>query len=254
MAAVLDAPPGAAASHHTAAALWGLPGFMLTPQYHVLIPKQGVPKRTRVSVVHFQQDLPLSEILVKDGVPITSPALTLFNLAAVLHPAKAERTVDAALARHLVSAARFRDLVRRLAKRGRNGSRVARTIAEERAESYRPQESGLEQRVGWCADRAGVRVIRQVPLGDHEFVGRADFKLFGLPGVIEAQSALHHSTPLDERADAERTARFLEMGISVLFVWDHQAFGEPNLVMDEISSFRRRVAAGEPAFHRVCGD
>ena len=252
MGAVIDSPPGAAASHQTAAALWGIPGFVMGVPHHVVVPEQGTTRRTRLSVIHFHKDMPLSEIHVLDSIPVTSPALTLFHLAAVLHPSRTERAVDNALARRLLTPARYQSLVDRIAKKGRNGSRVSRALAAARSEAYRAPESGLEQRVQWCADQAGVAVERQIELGDHEYVGRVDFRLRGLLGVIEAQSALHHSTPLDRQGDRSRSEELLSMGFSVLFVWDHQAFGKPDLVISEIQRFRRDVANGAPPFIRTC--
>ncbi len=253
MAATLDAPPGALLSHQSAAGLWGLPGFRLDAPFHVTIPRQGVTARRRLNVIHYHKDLPLSEVIVRDGIPVATPALTLFQLAAVLHPARTERAVDNALARRLVSARRFHTLVQQLARSGRNGSRLARELAANRLASYKPPESGFEARVQWCADSAGVAVERQVALGDSEFVGRADFRLVGLPGVIEAQSLRHHSAPLDQVMDTNRSDGYLELGMSVLFVWDHQVFHSVDMVVDELRRFRDDVASGQGPFFRTCG-
>lgn len=254
MAAVLDSPPGAVLSHRSAAALWGLPGFELQPEFHVTVPRQGRSRRGDLSIVHFQKDLPLDEIVILQGIPVTTPALTLIHLAAVLHPAHTERTVDNALARHLTSATRFHSLVKRLAASGRNGIRVSRELAEKRLGNYRPPESGLESRVEWCAGEAGVEVERQVALGDHEFIGRVDFRLVGMAGVLEAQSAKYHAAPLDRDVDRRRVDRLLEAGLSVLFLWDRQVFTRPQVAIREIRHFASALRSGAHPFFRECPD
>jgi very-short-patch-repair endonuclease len=254
MAAVLDGPPGAVLSHRSAAALWGLPGFELVEPFHVTVPRQGRARRNDLCVVHFHKEMPLDEVVIRGGIPVTSPALTLFHLAAVLHPAKTERTLDNALARRLLSVRKYHVLVKRLGASGRNGTRVSRELAEARLNGYRPPESGFEQRVEWCAGEAGVEVERQVSLGDHEYVGRADFRLVGSNGVIEAQSALYHATPLDEAADQGRVARLLAAGLCVLFVWDRQVFANAPVVIREIRRFHRDVMHGTTPFFRECPD
>ena len=85
-------------------------------------------------------------------------------------------------------------------------------------------------------------------------VGRADFRLVGLPGVIEAQSALYHATPLDRTRDSERVKGMLRSGFSVLFVWDRQVFGNSTVVIREIQRFRRDVESTRKPFFRNCPD
>ena len=252
MAAVLDAPPGAALSHRSAAALWGLPGFRLEPPFHVIVPHQGTTRRLETSIVHFQRDLPMEELLVYRGIAVTSPALTVFHLAAILHPAQTERALDNGVARNLLTTPKFARLTKRLAARGRNGSRVARQLAAARSGDTRRPESGLESRVLWCAGCAEVAVEAQVDVGDDAFVGRVDFKLVGLPGVIEAQSALHHTSLLDRSSDEARAQHLLDAGLSVFFVWDHQAFQRGQVVIREIRRFRDDVASSRPPFFREC--
>lgn len=254
MIAVLDSPPGAMLSHRSAAALWKLPGFHLHSPFHVIVPRQGRPQRSPLAIIHYQKDLPLDQVVILRGIPVTSPPLTIFHLAAMLHPAHTERTLDNAVARGLLSPAKLAALVRRLAASGRNGTRVSRELAEARIDGHRPPESGFEHRVTWCAAQAGVEVECQVPLGDHEFVGRADFRLVGLPGVIEAQSTLYHAAPMDRTRDRERVEGMLRSGFSVLFVWDRQVFGNSAVVIREIQRFHRDVETTQRPFFRDCPD
>ncbi len=76
----------------------------------------------------------------------------------------------------------------------------------------------------------------------------------GLPGVIEAQSALYHAAPLDRTRDRERVEGMLRSGFSVLFVWDRQVFGNSTVVIREIRRFSRDVEATSEPFFRNCPD
>ena len=52
IAAVLDGPLDAVLSHASAAAWWDLPGFHLHGELHVTVPRQGAPRRGRLSMIH----------------------------------------------------------------------------------------------------------------------------------------------------------------------------------------------------------
>lgn len=253
MAAVLDAPPGTILSHASAAALWEVPGFSLRGVLHVTIPRQGIRARGRLSVIHYHQDLPLSETVLHRGVPAASPTLLAFQLAAIEHPARAERGFDFLISRHLTTRERLDGLVRQIGGRGRNGTRVARDLVRRGADQPLP-DSGLERRVEWLADRGGVKLRRQVSLGDTDFVGRVDFALVDRPGVIEAQSITYHASPLSAESDRERFERLIDMGLSVMTVWDYQAFQYGSHVIDQIQHFARQIDSGHPPYHFECPD
>lgn len=253
MAAVLDSPHGAVVSHGSAAAIWGVPGFDLRGPLHVTIPRQGTRKRSRLAVVHYQKDLPLNETVIHQGIPVTTPTLLAFHLAACERHARAERAYDYLLARHLTSAQRLDGLIARIGGSGRNGTRVARELVKMASDAPRP-ESGLERRVDWLARRSGLKVRRQVVLGDDQMVGRVDFDIVDRPGVIEAQSLTYHSSPMSAASDGERIRRLLDMGRSVMAIWDYQAFQHGDHVIQHMVEFGQRIDAGEPPFYLECPD
>lgn len=250
MAAVLDAPPGAVASHDTAAALWNVPGFPPAGAIHVTVPNQGTTKRGRLAVIHYHRDMPLDEAVLRHGIPVATPTLATFQLCATLHPGRASRAFDAMTVRGLTSGRRLADLVGRIGASGRNGTRLARELSQRHGDES-PPESGLESRVEWLGGRAGLNLERQIEVGGAHFIGRADFRIRGTSGLIEAQSLLYHSSPLDAAADSRRIDALLEAGFSVLTIWDYQAFHQPDLVIETMVAFRRRLGAGAP-FHLDC--
>ncbi|HLU32240.1 MAG TPA: hypothetical protein VK088_10790, partial [Acidimicrobiia bacterium] len=184
---------------------------------------------------------------------VTSPTLLAFHLAAQVHPARAEHAFDYLQARHLTTAERLQNLVDVIGGKGRNGTRVARELAKAAA-GRPPAESGLERRVEWLAGQGGVKVRRQVALGDGDFIGRVDFDLVERPGVLEAQSITYHASPLSAASDAERIRRFLGMGLSVMTIWDYQAFQRGSHVIGQIQAFARALDLGSAPFHLDCPD
>src|SRR5437868_36058 len=88
-AAVLAAGPRAAASRRSAAALWRLPGFDPGP-IDVMMPHSCDHEfdlgRLRRSCL-----LPESHVTSIDGIRVTTPARTLFDLAAGITPKRLER-------------------------------------------------------------------------------------------------------------------------------------------------------------------
>lgn len=92
MAAVLAAGPGAVLSHRSAAALWGL---RPTARARVDV-TTGRVLRARPGIHPHRAVLAPDEITLKDGIPTTTLARTLLDLAAVLRPDALERAMEQA--------------------------------------------------------------------------------------------------------------------------------------------------------------
>lgn len=78
MAAVLASGPGAVLSHRSAAALWGIWGSG-TGETHVIVPRHTGSRR--IIRRHFGA-LPVDEVTSRDGIPVTSAARAVLDLAA----------------------------------------------------------------------------------------------------------------------------------------------------------------------------
>src|SRR4051812_31872589 len=91
MAAVLGCEEGTRLSHGNGAALWDLLPVKGT-RIHVTVPARGAHKR-RGLVVHSTVHLPPAERAVRDGIPVTSVARTLLDLAES-DPARLPRAWD----------------------------------------------------------------------------------------------------------------------------------------------------------------
>ncbi len=241
MAGVLDSPASAYLSHQSAAAWWGLPGYDVRHPVHTLIPEQGRRTRTRLAVVHYHADMPEDQLRSLDGVPVVSPALTIFLLAGSQHPARTERALDNAWSKRLVTYDVLHELLGRLAIQGRNGIRVMRKLLAARPSDYVAPESGLEARTARLAADVGVDLIRQVDVGGQDWIGRVDFLIEGSNRVIEVLSQRYHGAPLDRLADDRRFARLNEAGFEVLTLWDTDIWNDADLVRDRIFDFSRAV-------------
>jgi len=212
-ALVLAAGPHGAASHRSAAALLGVPGF---PRHGVIevVVTRTFRNRTPGAQVHSSRLLPPEHLTVVEGIATTSVARTLVDLAAVVHPRQAERALDNCLARKLVTLDAVRSAVLVLGRRGRTGIAVMRQLLDERADAYVAPESGLEVRALEIIRAAALpEPARQVDVGDADgWVGRVDLAYPAHRLVIEIDSVVHHSTLIDRRADEVRDHRLRAAG------------------------------------------
>jgi very-short-patch-repair endonuclease len=94
LAAVRACGPGAALSHRSAAALWGLRG---TPggRIEVTVPRSGRHARRGV-LLHTSRRLTPEDVAVVHGIPATTPARTIVDLADVEAPHRVRRAADQA--------------------------------------------------------------------------------------------------------------------------------------------------------------
>lgn len=225
LAAVKAAGPGAALSHRSAAALWGL-----FPWDEAWLPEVTIPMRGARSipgaVVH-RTRVPM-EVITLDGIPVTVPARTLLDLATVLTFKALRRAVREAMARKRVG---VRDVV---AVRGRRGGAMLTRIL---ADGYAPTRSELEDAVLDLLERgefpkpdvnkpiivAGVRTI-------------PDFRWPDRRLVVEADSREWHENKFAQEDDADRQARLEAAGERVLRVTWKQAIGRPGQTIARIRS------------------
>jgi hypothetical protein len=104
MAAVLACGPGAVLSHGAAAALWGL--MRWPPTLDVTAPTDR-----RVPGVRTHRSRNLDDVTTHYGIPTTTPARTLLDLAPILDPASLTRAVNDARLRHLMSRTDLDELI-----------------------------------------------------------------------------------------------------------------------------------------------
>jgi hypothetical protein len=150
MAAVLAAEPGAALTHRSAAQHWGLPVAGRGP-VDVTV---GRNRRPRRGIALHRACLPADEVMVHDGIPITTVPRTIFDMAADLRPRQLERAFNEAEALHLWDELSLLDLLDRYP--GRPGGPAVRALLEARAGGAIVTRSELECRFLELVDEVGL--------------------------------------------------------------------------------------------------
>lgn len=231
MAAAIDAGGGAVVSHETAAALWRLPGFA-AGAVHLTGAVGRWANRSTLATLHHSCSLPDGHLRLFEHIPVTSPARTIFDLAGVLHAGRTERALDSALARGLTSVRALLDVADALARQGRPGSAVMRRLLAERRATYRPPESNMEARFESIVKGAGLHAfVRQRDVGGDQWIGRVDYLDPDRRLIVEIDSDLHHSSLLDEAADARRDEALASAGYTVLRIREHDLWHRPDDVV-----------------------
>jgi hypothetical protein len=211
LAAVLAAGPGAAASHRTAAALWGL----LPPTVIEVVVPRGRTPTIRGAIVHQARD-PIASNR-RSGIPVTTPMRTILDLGAVVPAAVVETVLDAAEVARLCSIAAVEWERASVARPGRRGCGVLKEVLDRRALLETPPDGMLEPRFARLCRAAGL----PEPVFQHA-VGRyaIDFAYPELQLAIEVDGYGPHAGARAFQRDRTRQNRLVGLGWTVLrFTW-----------------------------------
>jgi very-short-patch-repair endonuclease len=140
MAAVLAAGPGAALSHRSAAALWGIRPSA-RPVIEVTAARRARPGR---GIQPHRGRLPDDEVTTVVGIPVTTVPRTLLDIAAVLPRHQVERAINEAEVRRLGDPLPLAVLLARYPCR--RGVAVARAILDDSRIGSTITRSELEER------------------------------------------------------------------------------------------------------------
>lgn len=242
LAAILETGADAWASHTTAAWVWDLRGFASHP-IHVVVNRHSRHHERLPWIVHQFTGRPAPHRRVMDGIPVSSPALTMLHLAQIVSKARLGQAIDNAWSERLLSGKDLFAIDDELAQRGRNGIVALREAAEARGINYAPPESNLESRFMMLMDPIGQRGFRrQVRIAGRTWSARVDFLHEPSRTVIEIQSERYHASLTDRTADAERIALLERAGYRVVEIWDNELFQNPAEVMARVNRAIYRVA------------
>ncbi|HEX7117454.1 MAG TPA: DUF559 domain-containing protein [Longimicrobiales bacterium] len=239
MAAVLACGDGAVVSHRSASRLWEL------------LPATGVREPVDVTVryrerrrpgirVHRVRALPPDEVTRFEGVPITTPARTLLDLAGVAGVRELERAAARAERRGLVDRAQARALLARYPRRQGTGALAAlldggtplaltRSEAEERF-------LGLVRKGQLRLPEANVVVDGY----EVDFLWRTE-RL-----IVEVDGFAYHASPQAFERDRRRDAVLGARGFHVLRVTWKQMDREPEAVLVRLAQMLARAGDPEP--------
>jgi very-short-patch-repair endonuclease len=222
LAAVVSCGPGAVLSHFAAAILWALLPER-GPRIDVTVPTGGGRRRRGALIVH-RSALPDGDVTVRDGIPVTTPARTLIDLADVLPHRRLERAFDEAAFLRL-------DPVGLRVIRGRRGAGALRRVLAEHDPGSTRTRSELEERMLELCRRAGlpepeVNVLIEGHLVD--FVWRAA-RL-----VVETDGWRAHGTRAAFERDRRRDAELIAADWRPLRVTHGRLEREPDWVAQRI--------------------
>ena len=237
MAAVLDVGERAVLSHSSATSWWTVPGFALAP-LQVTRLRGGRTRPSHLSTVHQPRHLSDDQVTVLHGVPITTPARTLFDLAGAEPFGRTERAVDYLLSRRLTNTAELHHLLHVLARKGRPGITAMRQLLAVRPAHMRHPETNLERRFRELAHQVGIRGLEsQADIADDTgWIARVDFLHPTRRMVFEIDSVIHHSSLIDRRRDDATTDRLVTAGYEVYRFDETQVFFERDTIVFTLRS------------------
>lgn len=226
-AAVLAYGPGAVVSHQSAATLWGLRRRRREPS-HVTAARgrQGIRRREGLWIHRCK--LRPAESTRREGIPVTTVARTLFDLAEAVPYEDLKKTAEAADRRNLL---RLREL-ERVCENG-HGRRALRPVRQLLVELGAPAEgrSPLEIRFAEFLRRRGMPAPAQnVLVLDHE----VDALWPAAKLVVELDSWEHHGHRAAFERDRARDPKLLLAGYRTIRVTHRRLSDEPEQLAAEL--------------------
>jgi very-short-patch-repair endonuclease len=233
MAAVLACGRGAILSHGDAAELWEMrrpsSGGANGSPIDVAVPSGGAGRTRRGLTVHRLRTLRDEETTTEDGIPVTSPARTLLDLATALPRRQLERAIDEA---DRLRRCNEQDLIGILAAHEHQpGAGVLRAVLGQHRVGSTATRSELEERfLALCLKRRLPPPAVNVPVLDYV----VDFLWQEVDLVVEVDGRATHGTRRAFQADRDRDGRLAVAGYRVLrFTW-WDVTRRPAVVADRI--------------------
>jgi hypothetical protein len=234
MAAVLSCGAQAVLSHESAAALWGIRRER-SRSIHVTTPR-SVRRRGEGIVPHRPNGIDRSDLTRHKSIPVTTPVLTLIDLATALPASSLEAAINEADKLDLATPMHLRDALEE--RRGKRGVRVLRAILDR--STFVLTESELERRFLPIAARAGL----PPPLTQQRVSGfRVDFFWPELGLVVETDGLRYHRTPQQQSRDRLRDQAHAAAGLVSLRFTHWQVRYEAAYVERTLVAVSRRRAA-----------
>jgi predicted transcriptional regulator of viral defense system len=226
MAAVLACGPGAALSHGSAAALWELRPSATSIDVTV----RTTARRKRAALaIHRSRNLPAEEVTVHHGIPVTTPARTLLDLAATLDRRPLERALDHAEVQQLTDYPAL-DALARAHPSHRGASKLRRALTTHNAGTTLTKGKLEERFLALCDDHALPRPHCNAWVEGLE----VDFLFKDRRVIVETDSWRHHRTREAFERDRHRDAVHTSAGYRTLRFTHRQLTGEPRAVAEAL--------------------
>jgi very-short-patch-repair endonuclease len=187
--------------------------------------------------LHRIPTLQREESSIRNGIPVTTPVRTLFDLAALLPRRQLERTIDEAQRLGLCGQTELEGIVELHA--GRQGAGALGRVLESHQAGSTITRSELEERfLALCRKHRLPQPEVNVPMLDYVL----DFLWRGAALVVEVDGHASHGTRGAFQADRDRDGRLAVAGYRVLrFTW-WDVTRRPAVVADRV----RRMVSSVP--------
>ncbi len=234
----LTAVPGSVLSRRTASSTYGYP-LPHALGVHVTAPK-GVGWTLPGTFVHESRSLcPVDIVTSPDGLPVTSPARTIVDLAAELSPQQLRHVVTTQVAKGAPTIEELVECFGRLARRGRTGVGLLRPILDDLVADAPPvPQSELENRVWAGLRRRGLHGFSPQfkPAWFDGRRGVVDFAHRRARVIIEADGRRWHARHQAMVDDRQRDRTAAANGWVVIRVMWEDIAAEAGSVFDEIAA------------------
>ncbi len=226
-AAVLAAGPQAVLSHESAALVHGAED--LPPEPITLTNPHGRHHRLQGVVVHQIDDLARRHRTAVDGLPTSTAARSVIDLAATQDGSTVGRVADDLVRAKRTSYGAIASVLADVARPGKPGVEVVAAVLEARTAGHVPASSALERLLFATLEAGGLPApARQVRLpGRGPVTGLVDGAYLDAQIVLEADGRRWHTRMDAARRDRERDAQVVRAGwVPLRFVYE-QLQGDP---------------------------
>ncbi len=236
MAAVLTCGPGAVLSHGSAGAHWDLRRSS-SSLIDVTVPSPGGRSRRPGIRLHRSATLTADQCTLRSGIPVTTVARTLVDLADRYDQVTVEGATEQAEVLGLFDLTATEQAIS--ANHGRRGAGVMRRLLDDYTPGAGMTESDLEDEFLRLCDRFGIRRPEvQVWIGPD----RPDFIWPGIGLVVETDSWRWHGGREAWEADQRKALRLQMRGLRVVHFSYRRVFREPADVAADL-----RALTGAPS-------
>jgi Transcriptional regulator, AbiEi antitoxin len=232
MAAVLASGPGAVLSHWSATALWGIWGSG-AGEIHVTVPRKT---RSQRSIKRHFGALPVDEVTIRDGIPVTSAARAVLDLAADKGEAAAESALREMEYLGIFGPVSLPALLVRYPHH-RGVARVERCLERLKDDPGGRIRSPLEELFLPFLDAHRIPRPRLNPwlsVGEERFQVDCLWPDARLVGELDGFQA--HGTKQALRGDRKRDRRLLAASYRVVRITESQLAGEPLQIAADLRS------------------
>jgi predicted transcriptional regulator of viral defense system len=229
LAAVLACGPQAALSHASSGALWEIRRSDAVI-VDVTVPRTGSRRRPGLRI-HRPRVLRPDEVTTKDGIPVTTAARTLLDLAATLKERELHRALDQAEIRELTEY-RALDAIARAHPGHRGAVNLARALTEHYAGTTLTRSELEERFLALCAAYGLPTPAVNAHVGTLE----VDFLFPRERVVVETDGFRFHGHRAAFERDRRRDAELTRAGYRALRFTHRQIVSEPAAVAATVAA------------------